>query len=437
MVAQAPTPVTQWGMPTAGPFRWTRPTTWPREALALAGYWAASRLVMIGMLRSGKAEQAIEVHRTYFGWYEVLRHGHFPVGDVTWQYPPGAALAMLAPGLLPFLTYLQAFAVLMLVTDAITQAALVRVSLRRNGGVHRGRSTAGAWMWALSMPLLLGMPFGRYDLPVTALAMAALLLMPSRPRVGGALAGIGAMVKVWPALVVLGAPRGRGTRQAWTSMCVSAAVLLVVLATVFDGALDFLTAQRGRGVEIESLGGSMLQVARELGWPGEVEMHYGSLEFLGPHVDLIARVSLLLTAVAFGWLLLWRFRARRWTPALPYDAALTAVLLFTVTSRVISPQYLIWLIGLASVCLTVRGTSQRPVAVVVLLTAAVTTIDYPLFFDAMIKGGWQPALVIVTRNGLLLSASLWSAARLWRASVSPLPALQEAPQTRRGPIRVA
>ncbi|GAA4994151.1 hypothetical protein GCM10025734_23910 [Kitasatospora paranensis] len=190
-------------------------------------------------------------------------------------------------------------------------------------------------------------------------------------------------------------------------------------------------------MEIESLGGSMLQVARELGWPGEVEMHYGSLEFLGPHVDLIARVSLLLTAVAFGWLLLWRFRARRWTPALPYDAALTAVLLFTVTSRVISPQYLIWLIGLASVCLTVRGTSQRPVAVVVLLTAAVTTIDYPLFFDAMIKGGWQPALVIVTRNGLLLSASLWSAARLWRASVSPLPALQEAPQTRRGPIRVA
>jgi hypothetical protein len=437
MVAQAPTPVTQWGMPTAGPFRWTRPTTWPREALALAGYWAASRLVMIGMLRSGKAEQAIEVHRTYFGWYEVLRHGHFPVGDVTWQYPPGAALAMLAPGLLPFLTYLQAFAVLMLVTDAVTQAALVRVSLRRNGGVHRGRSTAGAWMWALSMPLLLGMPFGRYDLPVTALAMAALLLMPSRPRVGGALAGIGAMVKVWPALVVLGAPRGRGTRQAWTSMCVSAAVLLVVLATVFDGALDFLTAQRGRGVEIESLGGSMLQVARELGWPGEVEMHYGSLEFLGPHVDLIARVSLLLTAVAFGWLLLWRFRARRWTPALPYDAALTAVLLFTVTSRVISPQYLIWLIGLASVCLTVRGTSQRPVAVVVLLTAAVTTIDYPLFFDAMIKGGWQPALVIVARNGLLLTASLWSAARLWRASVSPLPALQEAPQTRRGPIRVA
>lgn len=437
-MAQAPTPVTQWGIPQAGPFRWTDPATWPREALALTGYWIASRLVMVGMLRSGKAEQAIEVHRTYFHWYEILSQGSYPVGDVTWQYPPGAALAMLAPGLLPFLTYLQAFAVLMLTTDAITQGALVRVSLRRNGGVHRGRSTTGAWMWALALPLLLGLPYGRYDLPVTALAMLALLLLPSRPRTGGVLAGIGAMIKVWPALVVLGAPRGRSTRQAWTAMCLSAAALLLVLCTLFRGAFDFLTAQQGRGVEIESLGGSVLQVARQLGWPGEVDQHYGSLEFLGPHVHAIASVSLLLTAFAFGWLLLWRFRARRWSAATPYDAALTSVLMFTVTSRVISPQYLIWLIGLSAICLTVRGSCQRPTALLILLAVGVTTIDYPLFFDSLIRGGWSATAVIVLRNGLLLAASVSSAARLWRVTVSPVAALQPAAhEVRQGPVRVA
>ncbi|GAA2145333.1 glycosyltransferase family 87 protein [Kitasatospora kazusensis] len=438
MVAQAPTPVTQWGIPQAGPFRWTNPATWPREALALTGYWIASRLVMVGMLRSGKAEQAIEVHRTYFHWYEILSQGTYPVGDVTWQYPPGAALAMLAPGLLPFLTYLQAFAVLMLITDALTQGVLVRVSLRRNGGVHRGRSTAGAWMWALALPLLLGLPYGRYDLPVTALAMLALLLLPSRPRTGGVLAGIGAMIKVWPALVVLGTPRGRSTRQAWTAMCLSAAALLLVLCTLFRGAFDFLTAQQGRGVEIESLGGSVLQVARQLGWPGEVDQHYGSLEFLGPHVHAIADASLLLTGFAFGWLLLWRFRARRWSAATPYDAALTSVLMFTVTSRVISPQYLIWLIGLSAICLTVRGSSQRPTALLVLLAVGVTTIDYPLFFDSLIHGGWSATAVIVLRNGLLLTAAAGSATRLWRTTVSPVAALQPAAhELRQGPVRVA
>ena len=150
----------------------------------------------------------------------------------------------------------------------------------------------------------------------------------------------------------------------------------------------------------------------------------------------VAHASLALTALAFGWLLLWRFRAHRWSAATPYDAALTAVLLFTVTSRVISPQYLIWLIGLCAVCLSVRGSSQRPTALLILLSVGVTTVDYPLFFDAQIHGGWQPTAVIVLRNVLLLLASLSSATRLWRASVSPVPAAVPAAHPVRGPIRV-
>ncbi|MFD8479997.1 glycosyltransferase 87 family protein [Kitasatospora sp. NPDC059673] len=394
------------------PIRWTRPTTWPREVVALAGYWIASRMLMLGLARSGKTEPPVEVEGLYQGWSEVLRTGSFPVNDVTWQYPPGAALPMLAPDLLPFLTYLQAFWLLMLLTDALAQCALLRVSLGRPG-----RSTSGAWLWALTLPLLLGLPYGRYDLAVTALAMVALLLLPARPRLAGALAGIGALVKVWPALTVLGTPRGRTTRQAWTAMAAAALALLLVLAALFDHALDFLHAQRARGVEIESLGGTGFQVARMFGWPGRVELHYGSMEFMGPYVNLASRVSLLLTVAAFGWLLLWRLRARHWTAATPYDAALSAVLLFTLTSRVISPQYLIWLIGLAAVCLSVEGTCQRPVALLLIPVVGLTTVDYPLFFDAAVIGGWRPTVVIVARNGMLLAAGLWSAGRLWRATV--------------------
>ncbi|MFD7730445.1 glycosyltransferase 87 family protein [Kitasatospora phosalacinea] len=413
MVAQAPAPAVR---TPARPVRWTRPTTWPREVLALAAYWVASRVLMIGLIRSGRTEPAVEVHRLYQGWYQVLRTGTFPVDDVTWQYPPGAALPMLAPGLLPFLTYLQAFVLLVLLADAAVQAALLAA------GRGAGRSDWGAWAWVLALPLLLGLPYGRYDLPATALAVGALLLLPGRPKLGGALAGIGAMVKVWPALTVLGTPRGRTTRQAWTAAAVSALALLLVFAAFFDHAFDFLHAQRGRGVEIESLGGSVLQVARQFGWSGRVEQHYGSIEFLGPYVHRISQLSLLTTFAAFAWLLLWRVRARRWTAATPYDAALSAVLLFTVTSRVISPQYLVWLIGLAAVCLTVECTTQRPVALLLLPAIGVTTVDYPLFFDSMQVGGWWPTAVILVRNGLLLAASVWSAARLWRATVSRAPA---------------
>ncbi|MGW4382577.1 glycosyltransferase 87 family protein [Kitasatospora sp. NPDC004531] len=418
----------------ARPIRWTRPATWPREVLALAAYWLGSRMLMVALVRSGKTESAVEVDWLYRGWSEVLRTGSFPVNDVTWQYPPGAALPMLAPHLLPFLTYLQAFWLIMVVIDALTAGALLRASLGRPG-----RSTAGAWFWVLMLPLLLGLPYGRYDLAVTGLAVLSLLLLPARPRLAGVLAGIGAMVKVWPALTVLGTPRGRATRRAWTATAGAALALLLVLAALFDHALDFLPAQRARGVEIESLGGTFFQVARLFDWPGRVEQHYGSMEFLGPYVQRVSQVSLLLTAAAFGWLLLWRLRARRWSAATPYDAALSAVLLFTLTSRVISPQYLIWLIGLAAVCLSVRGTSQRPVALLLIPAIGLTSVEYPLFFNAVMIGGWRPAAVIVARNATLLAAGLWSAARLWHATV-PARRTAEAPTDPRpdaDPVRTA
>lgn len=391
--------------------RWNRPRTWPQEWTGLVTYWLASRLVMLGMLRRGRGDVALEVHSLYHRWSEMFAHGSFPVGDVTWQYPPGAALVMIAPSAVPILTYLQAFVLFMLAADALATTALLRA------GSRAGRSLAGAWLWVLGLPLMLQVPYARYDILVTAIAVLALLSLSRRPRVGGLLAGLGAVIKIWPALTVLGTPRGRTTREAWVAVLVSAGAIFLLLGTVFRGALWFLSAQQHRGVEIESLGGTALHLARLLGWPGRVSLRYGSSEYMGPYVSSVARMSLLLTTLCFVWLLVWRLRARRWTAATPYDAALTAVLLFTVTSRVISPQYMVWLIGLAAVCLTVQTTTQRPVATLLLLAAAVTTVDYPLFFGAVLHSSWQGFLVIGLRNGLLVAASLLSCFRLWRASV--------------------
>ncbi|MDJ0343543.1 glycosyltransferase family 87 protein [Streptomyces sp. H10-C2] len=385
---------------------------WP-----LAVYWAASRMVMLAVLRTGQGDIAQEVHRLYARWSGQLAAGSFPAGDVTWQYPPGAGLVMLGPRLLPMMSYLQGFVALMLLADAVMTLALARAARAGTAGA-RG-SAAGAWMWTGGLPLLLALSFARFDVAVAAMAAVSLLVIGRRPWLGGALAGIAAMIKVWPALIVLGTPRGRSTRQAWSALLVSAAVLLAVLAIAFQGTFGFLSAQGNRGVEVESMGGTVLHLARLGGWPGRVRLHYGSFEFIGPYVSSVAHGSLLLTAVAFGWLLLWRWRARVWSEATVYDAALTAVLLFTATSRVISPQYLIWLIALAAVCLTVRGTTQRPVAALLLLTTAVTSVDFPLFFGAVLNSSWQGVAVLVVRNGLLAVATLLSCVRLWRAAVPP------------------
>ncbi|MEV1020918.1 glycosyltransferase 87 family protein [Streptomyces sp. NPDC050264] len=361
-------------------------------------------LVRDGAHPLGAGGVAREVHDLYARWSVTLAHGTFPTDDPLWQYPPGAGPVLLAPGLLPGPTYFQAFVTLTLATDALVTYVLVR----------GGRDPRGGWLWTAGLPLLLHIPLARYDIEVTALAVLALLTLHRSPRAAGTFAALGALVKVWPALTLLGAPRGRTTREAWTAALASAAALLLVLALAFRSPFSFLGGQSGRGVQIESVGGTALMLARRAGWPGHVRYQFGAMEFVGPYVGVVAALSLAGTAAAFASLLWWRVRARRFSAATPYDAALCAVLLFTVTSRVISPQYLVWLLGLSAVCLTARCTTQRPVALLVLAAAGVSALAYPVLYDDVKAGTWLGIAVMAVRNTLLLGGVLMSFRSLWR-----------------------
>ncbi|MFI1362674.1 glycosyltransferase 87 family protein [Streptomyces griseochromogenes] len=396
-----------------------RPRVTPGPVLALTVVWLATRALMLWLLTHSSARLlgggsvTREVWRLYVHWYDVLSHGAFPAHDTTWQYPPGAGVVLLAPGLLPWLTYFQAFVVLTLAADALVAAALVRV------GKRAGRSLLGAVLWTGGLPLLLHLPLARYDVQVTALAVLSLLTLARSPRSGGVFGALGAMVKVWPALVLLGTPRGRTSRTAWTWAAAVGAATLTLLAISFNNSLAFLREQGGRGVQIESLGGTALNLARHLGWHGRSRYQYGSIELTGPHVAAVAGASLGLTAAAFGLLLLWRVRARHWSEATPFDAALSAVLLFTATSRVISPQYMVWLLGLAAVCLTSRYTSQRPVALLVLASSALSSVVFPMYYREVVDGTWTGCLLMLARNGLLAAAAVLSFVRLWHSARPP------------------
>lgn len=409
---------------------------WPsaRPPLLPLGVWGVTRLaLMLYVLRVlvfPGADVTTDVSVIYQGWYDVLRHGSFPLNDVTWQYPPAAALAILSPGLLPFLDYATAFFVLVCLAD------LAVLSLLLYTGRRPGRSTGGAWMWVAGVPLLGPTVYARYDLLVTAVAVAALLAGVRRPRVLGALAGLGAMVKVWPVLLLVGL-RGAAGRRALTATAVTAGALALLFALTMPGAFAFLAFQRDRGTEVESLGALFFHVARHFGWPVEVLLNYGSVEFLGPYVGAVSKAALVLTGMAFSWLLLWRVRADRMrvdrvradrvradrfpAPAVA-DAAFTAVLLFTVTSRVISPQYLVWLIGLAAVCLCLPASRMRPPALLLLAACPVTTLEFPVGFVHVVASDLYGTALLFLRNGLLVAAALLAARRLWTSTVtSPVP----------------
>ena len=350
-----------------------------------------------------------DVKVIYQGWAQLLSTGTFPLDDLTWQYPPLAALVMLVPRWLPW-SYFTGFLVLVAVSDALVLGLLLRAS-------RRGGPLAGAWLWAGAVPLLGPTAYCRFDLVVTAVAVAGLLATAARPRLGGALAGLGALLKVWPVLTLLGTPRGPRTRDAWTAAAVSALAVCFCYAVTMVGAFSFLGFQENRGVEVESLGALPFYTAHLFGWGGHAEMHYGSTEFLGTGVPTVGRLMVLCTVAGFGWLLLWRVRARRWTAATPFDAALAALLLFTVTSRVISPQYLVWLIGAAAVCLGSARTTQRPTAWLITAATLCTYLEFPLLFGQLAEFRPLGVTVLCVRNLLLATATAVSCRRLWRETV--------------------
>jgi len=343
--------------------------------------------------------------------------GTFPVADPMWQYPPGAALAFWLPGLLRG-NYPDDFVAFTVGCDlAITVMLGVR---SRPGG-----SPAGAWYWVCGGPVLGVITDARFDVFTVALAVAALCLpawdsargqAPGLAR--GALIGAGVAAKAWPATLLAGTPPGQ-----WRRVLGAAAAVFAATCLAFPGAtVSFLAHQGARGVEIESVAATTFMVWRTAGWHGTWVYRFGAWQLSGPCVTFAqdaARVCVLLTAAAvIAWSVLTARGRVRWRPEFAADAPLAATLLFLVTSPVLSAQYILWVLGLAAVCLATGQTTQRPVAVALLAVAALTQIVFPGRWPELLSGSGLITGVLVLRNVILVAATALSWQRLLSAAAS-------------------
>ena len=151
------------------------------------------------------------------------------------------------------------------------------------------------------------------------------------------------------ALVWLWRERGRRVAlQALAVFAIAAAVLVVPWFALSPGGVwDSVHAQVGRGLHTESLGASILLAADRL---GEYHAHVVSTapaisrDLAGglPRCDRALRAprSRSLAALAPAVVLLWR----RVHPGLAFATSVAGFLAFT---KVLSPQYVVWLIPLA------------------------------------------------------------------------------------------
>jgi hypothetical protein len=340
------------------------------------GVWLGSRALIvweIGFWAAGHPWLQDVVN--YERWALFLTgHGEFPGGN-GWQYPPGAGLLMLVPRLVP-VGYGEAWVGLMLVVDFAGFLLLARLA-RRSG------KEGGVWIWLLGLPLLGVLPWLRFDLVPTVIAIGALVVIHRRPGWFGALLGLGAAIKVWPVLLLVGEwDRRRLLRSALAAVAVIVTVLLVS-AIAFGNATHFLSNGGGRGLQEEAVATIPWQVGRIFGDPYSREVHFGAWQIVAPGAATVGALLKLLTfaalvgAAACWW---WRnkeIRAGRSELAedsVSRDLIFAVVLAVIVTSPVLSPQYMVWLLGLAAVVLSAGPTRLgRPAWIVVGATALSAT----------------------------------------------------------------
>ncbi len=385
----------------------------------LWAFWVVSRAALFWLATNPRLIGDVGV---YQHWYNCcLSRGKFPLSDPMWQYPPGAALVIWLPGHLP-MHYADAFAALTVGCDLI-------ITLLLWAAARRGGSLLGAWYWVCGVPLLGAISLGRFDMASVVLVAAALQIRgrgAGRGLLRGALIGVATAIKIWPITALVGEPPGR----QWRRTLAGAAAMLAVVAVCFPHeTASFLNHQYERGVEIESVVATPFMVWRLMGWHVRIVFRYGSWQLSAEHIAIaqdVSRFGLLLAGVAIiGWWLLLGTGRIRWRPEFATDAPLTATLLFVVLSPVLSPQYLLWLLGLAAVCLATGQTRQRPVAVAVIVAAGLTQLNFPWDGASLLGGSALLTGVLVARNVLLVGAAAVSCWRLVRPVRAGLTLLDE------------
>jgi hypothetical protein len=360
----------------------------------------------------------------YRAYADVFLDGALPYRDVGFEYPPLAAPLIALPGMVSLdpETYRYAFAVL---TFAL--AAGVLLATGRLAALGRGREWVALVVVALA-PLAAGaMLRTHFDLaPVLCLVAGLAAVAAARPRIGFFLFGVGGALKLFPfaaAAVAAAWLFGRGRRgEAAVGLAITAVVAgLAVAAAVAvsaDGAREAVEYHVERPVQIESLPASVLNGIEEAGGRAPEPVHSHRSDGLEhPAADAISAGFIGLLCAAFVALIL---AARRMDDVRGMGlAGLASAAAFASLGKVLSPQFMLWLVPLAAVAF---AWGMYALGVVTTAAIGATLAWFPdRYFDLVARED-TPLIAVAGRNGLLLlmlALVAWEVRRLIRESREP------------------
>jgi hypothetical protein len=350
--------------------------------------------------------------------YEAIADGMIPYADFSLEYPPLAGGLFWLAGVLPG-PYGVTFSILML--GALCATVLGVIALARASGLDVRRQTAAAVLTAVS-PLMIGnLVETRFDLALAALVVWTLWAAATeRWRLAWGLLAAAILLKLVPLALIpvllLWQGHRSSARRAAAGLAACLGAVAVVMAPFVimspSGTWDLLQYHLDRPLQLESTGAAYLLGLHALAdIPVTIENSFGSQGLSGTGPAVIAGLStlaLVLILAAICWTFwLGLHRARHPGDARLFVAAsASTIVAMLVCGKVLSPQFLVWLLPVAFLVAGRYG----PLAAGLAAVAMMLTFSYfPHHYWDLVDLETLPIAALVARDSVLIAllAACW------------------------------
>ncbi len=363
--------------------------------------WAILRLTQWHLVGMGSGSD----YWGYQQYAQAWQAGRAPYAEFMPEYPPGAMPIFYAP--LFFgrgAAYPSAFAATMAAFDLAAFLVVLLWAMRRQRLLWSGL------LYLALTSVLYPVIYSRFDLAPAAVTLLGLFLfLEFDSPLGVALLAVAGAIKLWPlalAPLALGLPWKRGGVRAaaksagWLALGI-ALPLLPFLPRAGLGVFGFLRFHAARGIQIESTWSTIAMILSTAKIaPAYPQHEFGAFHMKGvlaPFFSATSVPALFLFALVPQLLMLRGERTQRRVLA----AAMATVIGFLVGGKILSPQFLLWVVPLLALTMDSALLAAGALAVVGLTTAV-----YPYLSPALEQRapghGWA-LLCVGTRNMLLLA----------------------------------
>jgi hypothetical protein len=352
--------------------------------------------------------------------------GKVPYRDFSVEYPPLALLPIVFPQLLNsvLIGSYRGYELLFYIQNLLL-IFFIGISVQAIVSDCRFKELSH---YILLFYLLLILLVGRHVLvyfdsfPALLTMLALLATVKSRPSLCGVALACGAAAKLYPVILlpVFSLSYISKKRYSWLLKLLGAffstTLLLLSIFSPFglNNVFRFLEYHKLRGLEIESIPAGILFLAHKLGWIKlHLESNYGAI-----HLNrslLTERIIGLLPPIFLLFFLLAMIsismclRIRENNDVNNIDISnykiliigiILAILIFIISNKVFSPQYLIWL--LPFIPFLKRGQIAL-FAIICILTVLIC----PILFGELMNMELLPIILLNCRNALMILLTLW------------------------------